>query len=149
MVSSKRTRTHSGLTLLGKSKTKYPDAPENARLEAFRNSHPQRNYWIKFDCPEFTGLCPITGQPDFGNIAIEYIPDRLCLESKSLKLYLFSFRNVGIFHEDVVNRILDDIVAAIKPREAIVTGVFNTRGGISITVEACYAPRQRTRTTKK
>ena len=89
-------------------------------------------------CSEFTCLCPITGQPDFAHITIRYVPNKLCLESKSLKLYLLSFRNHGTFHEEVVNRILHDVVKAIKPRQAVVKGVFNPRGGIGITVEATY-----------
>jgi 7-cyano-7-deazaguanine reductase len=127
-----------GLTLLGHSVPYYPDSPAEACLEVFGNTHPDRNYWITFDCPEFTALCPITGQPDFGHLQIRYIPDKLCIESKALKLYLFSFRNHGAFHEAVVNRVLDDIVAAAKPRQAIVTGTFRPRGGISISVEATY-----------
>ena len=128
-----------GLTLLGNSRTKLPASPDRARLEAFENTHPKRDYWVTFDCPEFTAICPITGQPDFGRIEIAYIPDRLCLESKSLKLYLFAYRNHGAFHEEVVNRILDDIVKKIKPREAAVTGTFNPRGGIAISVKATHA----------
>ena len=134
----KKHNKKSSLTILKRSKTKYPDSPDKAKLEAFENSHPGRDYWIEFDCPEFTAICPITGQPDFGHIVIRYIADKLCLESKSLKLYLYSFRNHGTFHEDAVNRILDDIIKAIKPRKAIVTGKFNPRGGISISVEAEY-----------
>lgn len=126
------------LTLLGNTRTRYPDSPEKARLEAFRNAYPNRNYTVRFECPEFTSRCPITDQPDFGQITIEYVPDRLCLESKALKLYLFAFRNRNTFHEEAVNRILDDVVEAIKPRRARVLGVFNPRGGISITVEACW-----------
>ena len=127
-----------GLTLLGTGATKYPDSPDEARLEAFENSHPSRDYWIEFDCPEFTSLCPITGQPDFGHIRIRYVPDRTCIESKSLKLYLFSYRNRGAFHEEVTNQILDDVVKAIQPRKAEVIGTFNPRGGIAITVETVY-----------
>ncbi|MCE9613995.1 MAG: preQ(1) synthase [Lentisphaerae bacterium] len=126
------------LTLLGQSRTAYPTAPDEARLEAFPNRHPLRDYWITFDCPEFTALCPITGQPDFGHIVIRYVPNKLCVESKALKLYLFSFRNHGTFHEEVVNRILDDLVKAVRPRRAIVRGDFNRRGGIAIAVEASY-----------
>jgi len=126
------------LTLLGSSHTRYPDSPEKAKLESFRNAYTGRAYTVRFTCPEFTSRCPITDQPDFGAITIEYIPDRLCLESKSLKLYLFAFRNRNTFHEEAVNRILDDIVKAIKPRQARVLGVFNPRGGISITVDACW-----------
>ncbi len=129
---------HGGLTLLHRSTQLYANSPATARLEAFDNSYPKRNYWIHFNCPEFTALCPITGQPDFGRIIISYIPNKLCLESKSLKLYLFSFRNHGTFHEEAANRILDDVVKAIQPRKAIVKGEFNARGGISITVEATY-----------
>jgi len=124
------------LTLLKKSRTEVADSPDRARLEAFKNTHPGRDYWIEFDCPEFTALCPITGQPDFGHITIRYIADQLCVESKSLKLYLFSFRNHGSFHEAVVNRILDDLIRTIRPRKAIVRGQFRPRGGIAITVEA-------------
>ena len=127
---------HKGLTLLGQSGTCYPDSPDKAKLEAFKNAYPARDYWIHLECPEFTSLCPITHQPDFGTIIIEYIPDQWCVESKSLKLYLFSFRNHGTFHEEVVNRILDDLISACKPRRARVTGKFNSRGGISITATA-------------
>ena len=125
-----------GLTLLKGSSARFPDSPDKARLEAFPNANSKRDYWIEFDCPEFTCLCPVTGQPNFGHISIRYIPDNLCLESKSLKLYLFSFRNHGAFHENVVNRVLDDLVRTIKPRRAVVTGRFNARGGIAITVTA-------------
>ena len=136
-------KTHSGLTLLRRSRTRYPNSPAKARLESFRNSHPGRDYWIRFDCPEFTSRCPITDQPDFGTILIEYVPDKRCIESKALKLYLFSYRNHNTFHEEAVNRILDDIVKAIHPRQARVTGRFNPRGGIAITVEASH-PSTRT-----
>jgi 7-cyano-7-deazaguanine reductase len=127
-----------GLTLLGQSKTEYPTSPDNASLEAFENRYADRDYWVEFDCPEFTALCPMTGQPDFGHITIRYIPDALCVESKSLKLYLFSFRNHGTFHEEVVNRVLEDVVKTIQPRVATVKGVFNPRGGIAIIAEANY-----------
>lgn len=129
---------HPGLTLLARSGTTIPASPADARLEAFENDHPRRDYWVEFDCPEFTAVCPVTGQPDFGRLTIRYVPDRLCLESKSLKLYLFSYRNHGAFHEAVVNRILDDLVAAVAPRQAVVKGEFRPRGGIAITVEATY-----------
>jgi 7-cyano-7-deazaguanine reductase len=127
-----------GLTLLGKGQTDYPGSPAAATLEAFPNPNPKRDYVITFDCPEFTALCPITGQPDFGHITIEYVAAECCLESKSLKLYLFSFRNEGAFHEAVVNRILDDIVAITQPRRATVHGNFNPRGGIALKVTASY-----------
>ena len=134
---------YDGITLLRENESRYPDSPDQAKLETFKNRYQNRDYWITFDCPEFTSRCPITNQPDFGNITIQYIPDEKCVESKSLKLYLFSFRNYGTFHEEVVNRILDDMVAACQPREAIVYGDFNPRGGISIKVEAKYKSEMR------
>ncbi len=108
------------------------------RLEAFPNRHPGRGYTVTLECPEFTCVCPLTGQPDFGTITIRYIPDQKIVESKSLKLYLWSFREEGTFHEHVTNVILDDLVACLEPHWAKVTGAFNARGGISITVEAEY-----------
>ena len=108
------------------------------KLEAFPNTHPGRDYRVVLETAEFTSLCPVTGQPDFGTITISYVPDRLVLESKSLKLYLWSYRQEGHFHEEVVNRILDDVVRAVKPRNCEVKGVFNVRGGISISVTANY-----------
>lgn len=137
-MTAEQNNVREGLTLLGQRKTRYPESPDQARLEAFENRYAFRNYWVEFNCPEFTALCPMTGQPDFGHITIRYIPDQLCVESKSLKLYLFSFRNHGTFHEEVVNRIADDLVAAIHPREAVIRGVFNPRGGIAITAEVRY-----------
>ena len=113
-----------------------------ASLETFPNSHPQRDYEIVHSCPEFTALCPKTGQPDFATIRISYVPDRLCVELKSLKLYLFSFRDRGIFYENLTNVILDDLVAAVKPRRMTVEGDFNVRGGISSLVRASYAAKR-------
>ena len=107
-------------------------------LEAFENRHPERDYWVEFLCPEFTSLCPITGQPDFAEVRILYIPDKRMVESKSLKLYLFSFRNHGDFHEDCVNIILDDLVKLMDPRYIEVLGLFVPRGGISIHPYANY-----------
>jgi len=107
-------------------------------LEAFENRHPEHDYWVEFLCPEFTTLCPITGQPDFAEIRIMYIPDRRMVESKSLKLYLFSFRNHGDFHEDCVNIILKDLVRLMDPRYIEVTGLFTPRGGIAIHPYANY-----------
>jgi 7-cyano-7-deazaguanine reductase len=103
-------------------------------LDTFPNPKAERDYTIQFDCPEFTCLCPITGQPDFATILIEYVPDKLCVELKSLKLYLWSYRNDGAFHEAVTNQICDDIVAAIQPRKITVTGKFWVRGGITTNV---------------
>jgi 7-cyano-7-deazaguanine reductase len=134
---------YKNLTLLKSSENVYPETPEDAKLEVFDNQYANRDYWITFDSPEFTSRCPITNQPDFGKILIKYIPDKKCVESKSLKLYLFSFRNHNTFHEEVVNRILDDLVKACNPRKAIVIGDFNPRGGISIKVEAEYCAGDR------
>ena len=132
-------KKHGGnLTILGKSKIEYPTSPDKAKLETFENKYSNRDYWISFDCPEFTSICPVTSQPDFGIITIRYIPDKKCVESKSLKLYLFSFRNSAAFHEEAVNRILDDIVRTCNPRKALVYGEFRPRGGIGICVEASY-----------
>jgi len=105
-------------------------------LETFPNPNPERDYVIRFDCPEFTCLCPKTGQPDFATIRVEYVPDGLCVELKSWKIYLWSYRDEGAFHEAVTNRILDDLVAAVAPRRIRVEGAFNVRGGITTTVVA-------------
>jgi 7-cyano-7-deazaguanine reductase len=113
------------------------------RLETFPNPRSNRDYAIEITCPEFTSLCPKTGQPDFATIFISYVPDRLCLELKSLKLYLFGYRDQGIFYEHVTNRILDDLVSVLKPRRMIVEGRFSARGGISTVVKASYAARRR------
>ena len=107
-------------------------------LETFANPRPERDYEINLECPEFTCVCPRTGQPDFATIRIQYVPDSLCIELKSLKLYLWSFRNEGAFHEDVTNRILDDLVQACRPRSMSVVGDFNVRGGIHTVVTATY-----------
>ncbi|MGZ8445649.1 MAG: preQ(1) synthase [Candidatus Binatia bacterium] len=107
-------------------------------LETFVNPRPERDFEINIECPEFTCVCPRTGQPDFATIRITYVPDKICLELKSLKLYLWSYRNQGAFHEAVTNKILDDLVAACKPRQMTVVGDFNVRGGIHTTVTATY-----------
>jgi len=125
------------LKALGKKSEYRQDyAPEV--LETFENKHPESDYRVRFNCPEFTSLCPITGQPDFATIVIDYIPDRLMVESKSLKLYLFSFRNHGAFHEDCVNIIMKDLIRLMNPRYIEVTGLFTPRGGISIHPFANY-----------
>jgi 7-cyano-7-deazaguanine reductase len=105
-------------------------------LETFENSYPGRDYTIEIVCPEFTSVCPKTGQPDFGTLTITYVPDRRCVELKSLKFYLQSFRNEGIFYENVTNRILDDLVAALKPRRMRLVASFTPRGGITTKVTA-------------
>ena len=119
-------------------------------LETFKNSHPDRDYQIEMECPEFTCLCPKTGQPDFAELEIRYVPDKICIELKSLKLYLWSFRNEGAFHEKVINNILDDLVQVSSPRWMEIIGVFNVRGGIHTTVSASYeaskkSPKQKSK----
>ena len=111
------------------------------KLESFPNPNPERSYVIEMDCPEFTCLCPMTGQPDFARFMIRYVPGELCLELKSLKLYLWSYRDEGAYHEAVTNRILGDIVAKTKPRWIEVEGRFNVRGGIATTVTATHGSR--------
>ena len=130
-------RTKDGLKQLG-SATKYADDYAPEVLETFVNKHPGNDYWVRFNCPEFTSLCPITGQPDFAEIRISYIPDIKMVESKSLKLYLFSFRNHGDFHEDCVNVIMKDLIRLMEPKYIEVTGLFTPRGGISIYPYANY-----------
>jgi 7-cyano-7-deazaguanine reductase len=114
-------------------------------LEAFPNPRPQRDYTIQFVFPEFTSVCPVTGQPDFATITIRYVPDELCVEMKSLKLYFFSYRNKGIFYEAVTNTILDDLVAVLKPRKMAVVGDFAVRGGTAGTVTVEYPSTQGSR----
>lgn len=125
------------LTLLGRSEARLPSSPEEARLETFP-SPSKRPYRIRFETSDFTSLCPVTGQMDFAQIVIDYVPDKLCVESKSLKFYLASFRNECAFNEAVTNRILDDFVAAVSPREAVVIAEFSPRGGMGLTVRAEY-----------
>ena len=125
------------LSLLGR-KTEYKQDYAPEVLEAFDNKHPENDYWVRFNCPEFTSLCPITGQPDFAEIRISYLPDVKMVESKSLKLYLFSFRNHGAFHEDCVNIIMKDLIRLMDPKYIEVTGIFTPRGGISIYPYANY-----------
>ncbi|MBO4475149.1 MAG: NADPH-dependent 7-cyano-7-deazaguanine reductase QueF [Bacteroidales bacterium] len=124
-------RKEEGLRQLGRP-TEYHKTYNPSVLEAFENRHQDHDYWVRFNCPEFTSLCPITGQPDFAEIRISYIPDARMVESKSLKLYLFSFRDEGAFHEDCVNIILKDLVKLMDPKYIEVTGYFTPRGGISI-----------------
>lgn len=138
-MSDRKPEELSTLTLLGNRNTQYDQNYNPAVLETFINKHPGQDYLVTFHCPEFTSLCPITGQPDFATIVINYIPDELMVESKSLKLYLFSFRNHGAFHEDCVNIIKDDLVNLMHPRYLEVIGVFKPRGGISIYPFANYA----------
>lgn len=130
-------RKDEGLKALGKV-ADYKTDYDPSVLETFINKHPENDYWVRFNCPEFTSLCPITGQPDFAEIRIEYIPDIKMVESKSLKLYLFSFRNHGDFHEDCVNKIMKDLIHLMNPKYIEVSGFFTPRGGISIYPYANY-----------
>ena len=125
------------LTILGRSERKLPGSPSDARLETFPNPA-RRHYRIHFETDDFTSVCPVTGQPDFARIEIDYVPDQLCVESKSLKFYLASYRNERAFNEAVTNRILDDFVKACAPREASITAQFSARGGIALKVRAEY-----------
>ena len=124
--------------LLGHSGAKLPASPAEARLETFPNPAPERNYRIHFETDDFTSVCPVTGQPDFARIDIDYVPNRLCVESKSLKFYLASYRNERAFNEAVTNHILNDFLKACSPREVVVTAQFSARGGIALTVRAKY-----------
>lgn len=128
----------SDLTLLGSQNNSYPDDYAPEVLETFVNKHQENDYFVKFNCPEFTSLCPITGQPDFATIYISYVPDVRMVESKSLKLYLFSFRNHGDFHEDCINIIMKDLIKIMDPRYIEVWGKFTPRGGISIDPYCSY-----------
>lgn len=125
-------RTKENLTKLGSAHTEYKKEYDPGLLECFDNQHPENDYFVKANCPEFTSVCPITGQPDFANIIISYVPDKKIVESKSLKLYLFSYREHGDFHEDVVNKIMKDLIALLDPKYIEVWGKFLPRGGISL-----------------
>lgn len=131
----KSKQSTAGLSQLG-TKVAIPASPDAAKLETFPNPYPGTQYRVTFDCPEFTSMCPVTGQPDFARIKIQYVPKKSCIESKSLKLYLGSFRNQGQFAETIVNRILEDVVAACKPHYCVIKGDFTPRGGIGIEVVA-------------
>ncbi|MBM3862513.1 MAG: NADPH-dependent 7-cyano-7-deazaguanine reductase QueF [Verrucomicrobia bacterium] len=129
------------LSLLGNAGSRLPASPEEAKLEVFPNHRPGRHYWITLEAPEFSSLCPVTGQPDSARIVIRYVPDETCVETKSLKFYLASYRNQPAFNEEIVNRILDDLVRVLQPREMIVRGEFAPRGGIRLTAEATHPER--------
>ncbi len=133
-----------GLTLLGRSEARVPASPAEARLETFPNPA-RRDYSIQFATDDFTSLCPITGQADFARIEIDYIPAKLCVESKSLKFYLAAYRNERAFNEAVTNRILDDFVRALRPKHAKIVAQFSPRGGIGLTVEAAYPDSSRSK----
>ena len=130
-MSTNNNRKEEGLKALGNESVYLTDYNPNV-LETFENQHPEHDYWVRFNCPEFTTLCPITGQPDFAEIRICYLPNKKMVESKSLKLYLFSFRNHGDFHEDCINVIMNDLIRLMEPKYIEVMGLFVPRGGISI-----------------
>jgi 7-cyano-7-deazaguanine reductase len=127
-------RSVPGITLLGNAAAPSPQTPSEAQLEIFENLFPARDYTITLDCPDFTSLCPVTGQPDFAHLIISYVPGLKCVETKSLKLYLASYRNQRSFNEEIINRVFSDLMKACKPRRLRVEGRFAARGGISLTV---------------
>ncbi len=140
----------SGLKSLGSKQTNYKyDEPVMEMLETFPNKSPQNNYGIQFTFPEFTSLCPKTGQPDFATISIEYVADEKCIETKSLKMYFFAYRSYGSFMETIVNKILDDCVKACQPKMMFVKGLFNPRGGVGLVVQAKYEKPQSTLTVPR
>ena len=132
LETGRKSKELEGLSLIGNQGTKYEFGYNPDVLETFDNKHPNNDYFVKFNCPEFTSLCPITGQPDFATIYVSYIPGEKMVESKSLKLYLFSFRNHGDFHEDCINIIMKDLIKLMSPKYIEVWGKFTPRGGISI-----------------
>lgn len=131
-MTGRNERELEGVTLLGNQNTEYSYDYDPSVLETFENKHMENDYFVKFNCPEFTSLCPKTGQPDFASVYISYVPERLMVESKSLKLYLLSFRNHGDFHEDCMNIIMKDLIKLLDPKYIEVWGRFTPRGGISI-----------------
>jgi len=142
MANSKKAEQSRGLTLLGNQAGGIPQKVSPEVLETFENRYAHRDYTIRFDCEDFTSLCPVTGQPDFASILIEYVAHKLCIETKSLKFYLGSYRNCASFNEEVANRILEDLSSACEPRWMKVSGHFASRGGISVSVEAEVARKQ-------
>jgi len=142
MPKAPKTKQSPSLSLLGRSEHRLPASPDDAALETFPNRTPGRNYTIHLSAPDFSSLCPVTGQPDSAHIEVIYIPDKLCIETKSWKFYLASYRNHASFNEAIVNRILDDIVKASRPKQVIVRGKFAPRGGIQLTCEARHPDRK-------
>ena len=126
------------LQLLGHSQNRIPEAPDRAILDAFPNRNTGRSYWVHLNCHDFSSLCPVTGQPDAARILMRYMPDKHCVETKSLKYYLASFRNHADFNEDIINRIADDLIAVINPRRFHIKGRFASRGGIQLTVKVSH-----------
>jgi 7-cyano-7-deazaguanine reductase len=134
---TKKESASSPMRLLGRA-SKFPQEPSRDILESFPNSHPNHDYVIRLDTEDFTSLCPVTGQPDFADLTIEYVPAKRCVETKSLKYYLSAFRNTPSFNEQIVNRILEDLVAICAPKKMTVIGAFASRGGLSLTVTATH-----------
>lgn len=134
MAEKKYTTETEGLNALGSPTAYRFDNPDTSLLEAFPNRYPQRNYMIEFEHPEFTSLCPMTGQPDFATIRVRYVPGEKCVESKSFKLYMAAYRNHGSFMESLTNKIADDLISVLAPRRMTVEGFFNVRGGTAITI---------------
>lgn len=139
---AKNNSDKSGLSMLGKSELDIPTSPEFATLEKFENIRPGRKFEIALNCPEFSSLCPVTGQPDSACITIRYIPNEFCVETKSLKYYLASYRNTKAFNEEVVNGILDDLVELLAPQQLQIVGKFGSRGGIQLTCEANHPEKE-------
>ena len=135
---SNEEREKRGLPMLGKRELSIPTSPDEAQLERFENIRPGRKYVINLNCPEFSSLCPVTKQPDSACITIRYIPGKYCVETKSLKYYMASYRNTAAFNEEVVNRILDDLVELLDPQQMHIVGKFGSRGGIQLTCEAAH-----------
>lgn len=142
MPKAPKTKQSPSLSLLGRSEHRLPASPDDAALETFPNRTPGRNYTIHLSAPDFSSLCPVTGQPDSAHIEVIYIPDKFCIETKSWKFYLASYRNHAAFNEAIVNRVLDDIVKASRPKQVIVRGKFAPRGGIQLTCEARHPDRK-------
>ena len=134
---TKKNAKYGSLKILGKTAVHYPDSPSPKTLETFRNEYSGRSYWIRFECQEFVFICLASGQPEFARITIDYVPDKLCIESKSLESYLASYQT-GSFNQEIVNRILEDLLTACRPRHAIVYGEFAPRDGVSGSFEARY-----------
>jgi len=139
MAKTKQAQSLQELRLLGKQGNGIPGSVAPEVLETFENRYPHRDYLIRFDAEDFTSVCPVTGQPDFATLEIEYVASKRCIETKSLKFYLASYRNCASFNEEVANRILEDLVSACAPKRMRVLGRFASRGGISVTVEAVYS----------
>ena len=139
---SNKDKKINGLSLLGDQGVRYKFDYDPEILERFENKHQDNDYFVKFNCPEFTSLCPMTGQPDFATIYISYVPNIYMVESKSLKLYLFSFRNHGDFHEDCINKIMKDLIKLMNPKYIEVWGKFTPRGGISIDPFCNYGEKE-------